>query len=374
MKIVIDGRMYNESGIGRYLRNLISKLQEFERENNYYILHLKKDYEKIIYRKNFQKVLADFKWYTISEQIKLPKILNNIKPDLVHIPHFNTPIFWNGKFVVTIHDLIHQHFSMDRSTAHGPLIYKFKNIGYKRVFNHAIKKSMKILTPSQFVKKQMKREWGIEGSKIVVTPEAVDDKFDAIALKMNQEEVEEILGKLKIKNPYLFYVGNAHPHKNIDGLIKAFLKLKDKQKNLHLVLSGQDNFFWKKIKSKFQDKNIIYTGFVSDEELVVLYKNAAVYVEPSFEEGFGIPILEAFACGCPVVSSNAGSLKEVGGEAAIYFNPNDIGDMVNKILKVLGNGNLRKTLVEKGKKRVKLFNWKKMAEQTLEVYNSALMI
>lgn len=368
MRIAIDARMYQESGIGRYTRNLVSNLQKLDKKNEYLILHLKHDYDTLGYHGNFRKILADFKWYGVSEQIRLPRLLKNLKVDLVHFPHFNVPIFYNGEFVVTIHDLIHQHFSMQRATTHGSTIYKIKKFGYGKVFLQAINKSEKILVPSNFVKNQLATKWGIHGNKVVVTHEAVDDIIDAVASELKQIETDRILSRLKVRKPYLFYVGNAHPHKNVEGLIKAFLNLRKKYSKLNLVLSGYDHYFWKRIRMENRMSGIIYTGYVNDEQLIALYKNAEMFVMPSFEEGFGIPLLEAFACGCPVASSNAGALKEVGGEAAIYFDPGNVGDMGNKIDRVLGDEKLREDLIEKGKKRVKLFSWKELAEQTLEVY------
>ncbi|MDO8573328.1 MAG: glycosyltransferase family 1 protein [Candidatus Daviesbacteria bacterium] len=357
MKIAIDARMYAESGIGRYIRNLIFNLQGLDTKNQYFILHPKND---IKYQDNFHKITANFKWYGLTEQVKLPGLLKSLKPDLVHFPHFNVPIFYQGKFVVTIHDLIHQHFSMQRSTTRGPLIYKLKQLGYRQVFENALKKSQRILVPSDFVKMQLINNYQINKEKIIVTPEAVDDKL----LKIKSAN--------KISFPYIFYVGNAHPHKNIEGLIKAYLKLKKKYKTLKLILTGADHYFWQRIKKEFPDENILYTGYVSDSELVNFYKNAKCFVMPSLEEGFGIPILEAMSLSCPVVSSNAGSLPEVGGDAVIYFNPKDQFDMIQKISQVLDDEHLRQDLIQKGLQRVKAFSWKKLAEQTLEVYHQCV--
>lgn len=362
MKIGIDARFYNESGVGRYLRNLIRNLEVLDKNNQFFIFLLPKDYEQFHQTKNFQKVLANFSWYGFAEQFNLPKLLSKYKLDLVHFPHFNVPIFYSGKFVVTIHDLIHWHFNMQRSTTHGPIIYKIKQFGYKRVFKHAIYKSSNILVPSQHVKDQLIDGWKINSQKITVTPEAVDD-----GLLAKGKELQD-----GVKRSYIFFVGNAHPHKNVEGLINAFLILRKKYPFLQLVLAGKDSYFWKKILDKYPIKDIIYTGFISDPQLVTLYREAQVYVEPSFEEGFGIPILEAMASGCPVISSNVGALTEVGGDACVYFNPNDMGDMGDKIDRVLGSEKLRKELVDKGYKRVKLFSWEKMAKQTLEVYNECV--
>jgi len=391
MKIVIDARMINASGIGRYLRNLLEELQKLDKDNEYYILHLKSDYDTLVYHsENFRKVLADFRWYTTAEQLRLPGILRKINPDLVHLPHFNVPILYKGKYVVTIHDLIHQHHDSQKATTKDPVIFKIKKIAYNSVFRKAVNGSEKILTPSEFAKEQLIEEWQVDVNKIVVTPEGVDTKILTIVTKMSTSREKEILEKFGIKQPYIFYVGNAHPHKNVEGLVIAFQMIVSRRANvnhigsglasnlgnLQLVLVGQDSVFWQRIKQsiislkeEIQD-NIIFAGEVTDEELVVLYKNANAFVMPSFEEGFGIPILEAMALGCPVVSSNAGSLKEVGGEAALYFDPRDLGDMGDKIEKLLTSEKLRKELIEKGKQRVKLFSWKKMAQQTLGVYNT----
>lgn len=362
-KIVIDGRMINESGIGRYIKNLITHLQTLDHKNEYLILHLKEDFQKLEYSKNFHKILANFRWYGVNEQVRLLKVLKELKPDLVHFPHFNIPFFYSGKFIVTIHDLIHQHFSMQRATTHGSVVYKLKQFGYKKVFKKALTSSAKILVPSNFVKEQLITSWNVESQKITVTYEAVDEKILNLSRKILKKDT---------KKPYIFYVGNAHPHKNVEGLIKVFKDLKGKYSNLQLVLSGSDHYFWQTIKKEYQDKDIIYTGQISDEQLTASYKNAICFVMPSFEEGFGIPILEAMACSCPVVSSNAGSLPEIGGDACLYFNPGETKDMYEKIEMVLQSDKLKKDLISKGAARVKGFSWKRLSEQTLEVYKECV--
>lgn len=359
LRIVIDGRMICESGIGRYIRNLVKELQIIDQENEYFILHLKRDYDTTVYRNNFQKVLADFHWYGVNEQIKMPKLLEGLKPDLVHFPHFNVPLLYNGKFVVTIHDLIHQHFQMKRSTTLNPLFYQIKQLGYKKIFKSAAEKSEKILVPSNYVKDLLVNEWRMDQDKVSVTYEAVDDEIIAIAKKVSQK---------KFDSPYIFYVGNAHPHKNVESLIKVFLTIKKNCPNLKLVLAGHDHYFWQRIKKEFRHEDIKYIGYISDEELVSFYKNAKVFVMPSLEEGFGIPILEAFACACPVVASDAGSLPEIGGDSCLFFNPKDLDDMAKKITQLLDNKKLQEKLVEKGLKRYKEFSWRKLAKETLEVY------
>lgn len=372
MRIGIDARFFSESGVGRYLRNLIKNLQYLDSENEYFIFLLEKDFKDFRETNNFKKILAPFPWYGFAEQFKIPKLLKKYKLDLVHFPHFNVPIFYNEKFIVTIHDLIHQHFQMKRATTLDPVMHKVKQFGYRKVFKTAIKKSEHILVPSNYVKKGLMDEWRVKGDKITVSYEAVDDKLTTIVGKMSQSNIDEVLDKFHINDPYIFYIGNAHPHKNVEGLINAYRKLKVGYPGLELVLSGQDHYFWERLKMENQDEGIIYTGYVSDEQLVALYKGAACFVMPSFEEGFGIPILEAMACNCPVVSSNAGSLQEIGGNGALYFDPESVDDMTSKISQVLDSRALQKILIEKGKKRVQDFSWKKMAEQTLKGYKKCV--
>jgi len=377
MRIGIDARLYSESGIGRYIRNLVSNLSEIDGENEYFVFLNSKNFDAE-FAKNFTKVKTDISWYSLKEQLQFPKILGKYNLDLMHFPHFNVPIFYRGKFIVTIHDLIHQKFAMKRATTRNLLLYKLKQYGYKKVFSSAIKKSQKIITVSDYVKDQLKDEWRVEDKKIIVTKEGVEENLIKLGKEISEKEAKKVLDKFNIRQPFLFYIGNAHPHKNVEGLIKAFLELRKKYQYLQLVLSGNDHYFWQKVRKDFQNKDIIYTGFISDEELVSLYKTAKVFVLPSFEEGFGIPILESFALGCPVVASDIGALKEVGGDGAIYFNPfpprhpersEGSSDLAEKIEKVLNDQKLSKQLIEKGEKKYKQFSWKKLAEDTLKVYS-----
>lgn len=372
MRICIDGRLINESGIGRYIRNLLANLSEIDNENKYFILLKKKDLQRFSWGKNFENIEADFGWYSATEQIKLPQILNKLNLDLTHFPHFNVPVLYKGKFIVTIHDLIHQHFAMKRATTLDPLTYRIKQFGYRKVFDYAVKKSQKIIVPSDFVKSQLQEEWGINNGKVIVTHEGVDEKMIQIKNKQSKNLQLKIIEKINVKKPYIFYIGNAHPHKNIEGLIKAFRIIKRKggqtANNLQLVLAGGDHYFWKKIKEEYKDQDIIYPGYVTDESLVTLFAQAEAFVMPSFEEGFGIPVLESFAVGCPVVCSDIGALKEVAGDGALYFDPKNINDIAEKINKLLENKKLKTKLTQNGEKRVKDFSWKKLAEETLKIY------
>lgn len=360
MRLGVDARLLESAGIGRYLKNLINQLQILDKKNDYFIFLLKNDLGKLALKKNFQEVVANFGWYSMEEQIKYPPLLEKYHLDLVHFPHFNVPIFYNGSFIVTIHDLIHQKFNM-RSTRHSYLGYKLHHLGYQYVFKTAVVKSQRILTVSHYTKSQLINKWRVPEKKIVVTYEGADEMVALAKTKLKRPNVP---------TPYLLYVGSAHPHKNVEGLIEAFKKIKLSSKNLHLVLVGKKSFFWDGISKRYPD--VSYISSVDDIELASLYRGASLYVQPSFEEGFGLPLLEAMAIGCPVVSSNAASLPEVGGDAAVYFNPENPQDIVEKIQQVLNNQKLKKELIEKGKARVRDFSFKKMTEKTLETYQEAI--
>ncbi|MDD4272075.1 MAG: glycosyltransferase family 1 protein, partial [Patescibacteria group bacterium] len=183
-----------------------------------------------------------------------------------------------------------------------------------------------------------------------------------------------------ISQPYLLYVGNAYPHKNLEGLIKVFSEIekapfnKGGRGDLKLVLVGKEDYFYHRLKqyAKNFSNNIIFPGYVPDNELKELYSRAILYVFPSFYEGFGLPPLEAMAHGLAVVSSDKTCLPEILGEAALYFNPDDEVDMKNKIVEALNNGKLRETLKNRGYEQIKKYSWHRCASQTLEVYKNCL--
>ncbi len=184
------------------------------------------------------------------------------------------------------------------------------------------------------------------------------------------------LQKLNISKPYLLYVGNAYPHKNLGRLILAFKKLiEDYQMDLELVLVGEIDYFYQRLKeasSTVLPGRVIFTDFLSDNDLNILYQNASLYVFPSLCEGFGLPPLEAMTFGLPVISSSATCLPEILGQAALYFNPENIEEMAEKIEQVLKEKKLQERLVREGWKKIEEYNWPETAQKTLEIYQAIL--
>jgi glycosyltransferase involved in cell wall biosynthesis len=224
-KIGIDARFWSESGVGRYLRNLVFELAKIDQENTYYIFLLKKNLGQNL-PENFIQIEAEYKWYGFAEQFGFLKLLNKHDLDLMHFPHFNHPVFYKKKYVVTIHDLIHQHFQMKRVSTHGSMVYKIKHLAYDFALKRALKKSRHIITVSEYVKKELVEKLNVNRNKISVTYEAAEENIIELTKMINKTEISKTLKKFNINPPFIFYVGNAHPHKNVEGLIKTFLKLR----------------------------------------------------------------------------------------------------------------------------------------------------
>ncbi len=359
IRIGIDARFYGpkQKGLGRYVQKLIENLEKKDLNNEYIIFIRKENWNKYHpTNPNFKKVLADYQWYTLSEQIFMPFKIRQSKVDLMHFPHFNVPILYRMPFIITIHDLILKRFPTRRASTMGPIKYWLKSLAYRLVIFSAVKRAKKIISVSNFTKKDILKYFKIKSKKIEVIYEGVPSELSESNISFNSV-------------PYLLYVGNAYPHKNLERLILAFNKLSKNKKDLKLVLVGEIDYFYKQLQ-KMGSSNIVFKDFVSDDELSILYQNASLYVFPSLYEGFGLPPLEAMTYNLPVVSSSSSCLPEILGDAAIYFNAENIDDMIDKIKLVLNNKELQKELILKGKKQIKKYSWEKMVKNILRIYNS----
>lgn len=360
-KIVIDAR---ESGTttGRYIDKLIENLHQLKPSYKVVILTTKKRLEAVQkIARRFEVVECRYKEFGFGEQLGLWRQIHKLKPDLVHFGMVQQPILYRGKVVTTMHDLTGTRF---RNPSKNWLIFTIKQQVYKWVNRIVAHKSKVIMTGSEFVKEDVAKYARVNSRKIVVTYEAADK------IEEEPEPVEELKDK-----DFLMYTGRPQPHKNLPRLIGAFSFLRQQYPGLRLVLAGKKDTLYKQIEKDVNEhgiNNVIFTGFVSEGQLRWLYENTKCYVFPSLSEGFGLPGLEAMVHGAPVASSNATCLPEVYQDGAIYFDPLDPHDIADKIEQVLTKSSLATDLVEKGRKVAAKYSWKRMAEQTLAIYNDVL--
>jgi len=349
INIAFDARMITHSGIGRYIREILRKLTDMDGFN----FTIFGDVEKLTdYKGN--KVQADFSIYSIREQILFPRLLKQNRSDLLHVPHYNAPLGYKGTTVVTVHDLIHLHY---------PPSY----VAYcyaKTMLSLSCRKAKMIIVISENTKKDLVKMLAIDPDKIRVIYPGVGEEF---CPSPNPED------RLSTPNKagYILHVGNIKPTKNIKMIIDAFLLALKDIPDAHLVLIGKNSMrgYTKKLD---KHPNIQFLGEMKHKGLVNLYRDAKIFVFPSLYEGFGLPPLEAMACGLPVICSNVSSLPEVVGDAAIMIDPNKVNELSQAIIRLWKDDAKRREYSEKGLARAKMFTWAKCADETAEVYRECL--
>ena len=406
--IAIDARMYGatQTGIGNYIYHLMKYLFEIDKKNNYLVFLLPEEYDKFeLPNERVKKIKVSAKWYGWKEQLIFPFEILKHKIDLIHFPHFNSPILYH--WIVWIKNIISRYKGVSRhaliktiTTIHDLTPYYFpghkmnswlRRKSFRLVFSTTVKKSSRVIAVSEYTKKDiieiflvgMGRDPSLQReNRIQVIYEGVDEQFqvfvdhDKINIVGAQNFVP-LQKKYKITKPFIFYTGVWRNHKNLVGLIKAFDLIVNKYKiNYQLVLGGKEDSYYPEVRQTWEKLSlggrIIRAGFISQKELPLFYNMADIFVIPSFREGFGLIGLEAMACGTPVVSSNKTSLPEILGNAAIYFNPADYEEMAEKIAQVIQDENLKNSLIQKGFEQIEKYDWKRMAEETLEMYEEEM--
>jgi|SRR5579862_8896658 len=362
MRIVIDARD-SGSSTGRYVDKLVEYLHKLRPKHEIVVLTKT---PRLKYMRetapDFKVINSNFREFGFGEQLGFLRQLRGLNADLVHFSMIQQPVLYKGRSVTTIHDLTTIRFDNPvKNTA----IFKSKQAVYKRVIKKVAVKSEYIITPSNYVKQDVAQYAKISPGKVFVTYEAADP------IMVAAQAVPRLDGR-----QFLMYVGRATPHKNLRRLVEAFEILKKTHPDLMLALGGRLDANYKRLEALVSQKrmadSIVFTDHVSEAELKWLYMNTQAYVFPSLSEGFGLPGLEAMLHGAPVISSNATCLPEIYGAAAQYFNPKSTYDIASKIDAVLNSAGLRAQLIQKGRIQVGKYSWKKMAHETLKIYEAVL--
>lgn len=363
MTIGIDGNEANvkeQVGVSIYTQNLLTEFRKKSNKSLLFNVYLKNEQLNTMPEDNkfFKYIIVRgrFLW----SQLFLPvRLLTGVKNDVFFSPAHYIPRFISTPTVVTIHDLSFHYFPDDFLKRD---LFKLKNWT-----KYSVYKAKKIIAVSNTTKNDIVKIYNLPSEKIQVIYNGYEKKEEKTIAD------QKLIKRLK-NNFYILYVGTLQPRKNIPALIDAFSKFVKDNREFKLVIAGKKGWLYEKIFNKVRDlgleRNVVFTGYIGNATLKELYKNAFCFVHPSLYEGFGIPLLEAMSEGCPIISSNKSSLPEIGGNAALYFDPTDVNQLVSQIDNLKNHQDLRNALITNGKERIKLFSWKKCATETLALLKS----
>lgn len=372
-RIGIDARLFGTAlavGIGRYTEELIRNLVGLDKDNKYHIFLSKSAAENFpIYAPNLSKTGVDFSHYSYSEQFKYPIILKKTDLDLIHYTNFNSPIFFTSiPSVATIHDLTLWFFP-----GRGQKSW-FRRMIYRLVIKRTCENAKRIIAITKKTKQDIVELLGINPEKITVIYEAVPSNYKVVN---NDQKIKKLKHKFNISKPYVMYVGQWREHKNIVRMIRAFSLLSRRYGvDYQLVMVGRVDNRYPQVMATIKElgltNQVVFTGYVPDSELPYIYNGAEFFVWPSLYEGFGLPPLEAMACGVPVVSSNASCMPEVLGDAAYYFDPLSVEAIAKAMADVASSYALKRELRLKGLRQAKKYSFEKATKQTSNIYKQVL--
>lgn len=361
MRIAIDVRtiFVKRTGVGYYVYNLMNTLTRIDKENDYWFI-TGPDFRT---NHNFLKFFPRAAKF-IFDNFVIPLKLYLKRIDIYHSPAYLLPLMnFNYKKIVTIHDL--GFILLPHSYA---LTHSFH---LRLMTAWSLKKADRIIAVSKSTQKDLIFFFPFCGNKTSCIYEGVNSKFHIIE---DKSKIEEIKKRYKIDSPFILFVGTPDLRKNIDRLINAFCLVRKKfQQKIKLVLVGvkkKKSFVTETIQKYGLEADIIQVGYVNEEEMVLFYNATEMFVFPSLYEGFGLPILEAMACGAPVITSNISSMPEVAGNAALLVDPYNIKDISDKICQILTNDELKNSLIKRGLERVKEFSWEKCAREAIRIYEA----
>jgi len=342
MLIAVDCRFagIQDAGIGRYTRELVAELVSKDVEQKWILFVLSRDEDWLkSLQGNVEVLEAPIPHYSWKEQWTFRRLLKKSGARLLFSPHFNVPFFCPLPYVITVHDLILHWFPNQASF--------FKRLAYKVLLARSVRKAEKIITVSNFTYDQLLHVYGKRAAKKTsVIYEGVSEVFR----RQSEDVQKEVCNKFGLQKPFFLYVGNAKEHKNVQMLLDAFIALRDDSKELVLVSGGPE------MKRLSIPKNVIMLRGVLDSELPALYSAAIAFVTASLYEGFGLPIAEAQACGCPVIATNRSAIPEVAGKSTLLVEPT-----IENFLSALKNPPLNNNAASKD------YSWEKSAHETFSL-------
>ena len=364
----------HKHGMDRVALELIRNLQVIDKENEYFIF-VKPDVDKnaITATSNFNIVEISGGPYPWWEQFKLPKIAKTYNCDILHCTSNTAPYFKNIPLITTLHDIIYMEGSLFKLLLNKASLYqKFGNLYRRIIVKKVVRNSRRLITVSNFERKNIKNFFNLKTESVQTIYNGVNQSF---SIKVDPEHVARVKTKYQLPESYMLHIANKDPRKNTKRVLLAFREfLKKSSLNCKLIILGCNDSDLKIILNDIRASeiydHIVLTGYVSDEDLPVIYRLSQLFLFPSLREGFGIPIIEAMACGVPVITSKTSSMPEVAGNAAHLINPHNVEDLCAGMIRILSDETYKNELIRKGLARSKEFSWKNMATQVLEIYKN----
>jgi len=355
MNIAIDCRLWDQGGVGRYIRNLVYWLQRLDTQNSYTLFTY--DNPNIqLENPRFHIRPVSSRWHSLSEQTVFFYNLLKERADLVHFPYFSHPILYNRPFVITLHDITPLIHATGQATTRHPLLYTVKREGYRQTLMHALYHSKHILVPTNAVAQAMRTIY--KETPITVTYEGVDES-------LAHTKPVPVVG---VKEPFLLYVGNFFPHKNIPFLLESYAQA---SATLKLILVGPNDLFAQRMREYVHslnlEKRVLFLHAVTDGQLRYLYAHAQALLFPSKSEGFGLPILEASYFGCPLIVSSIPSFKEIAPVGTTFFDPSNKESLVRALQHPMHHQRVPYPPEHREK-----FTFENMAKKTLAIYNTSV--
>jgi glycosyltransferase involved in cell wall biosynthesis len=374
MRIVIDGRMIlpQMSGIGRYLISLSRALRDLGDDSSFE-LWLQEDLSidhqaRKLAGNNFQVRVLPVKHMSLSGQWQIPFEAARSRADILHFPHFDLPWATPGRVVATIHDL--------KYIAHPEFFPQFeeaKRLAMQIMMSFTCRRAQRIICVSKFTAQDLQERLGAPQHNLRVVPHGVDERFFTPS---PPEAVQELRQRLHLDLPYLLFVGERRPHKNLIGLLKTFaLFRRMTSRPYQLVIAGKSYADYRepeKIAKQFGlTDSIIFLDYVAEFDLPILYQAAEAFILLSYYEGFGLPILEAMASGTPVLAADCTALTEVVGQAGLLVGPDNPDQAAEALCQIICGGAQREQMISLGSQHARQYTWERCAKKTMEIYREA---